>query len=181
MDMILTEVNVMTVMAEAERELGTMFGSDPQSAKVGITGKAEFVELDGPIIVIRLSGRFWHARSRVLERLEAYILERIPEAVAVEIEDPSQLEDALDPETGLPVNEVPGLGPPPPLQLVNIALHGPISLTFLPKRMASAPTAYIVSPSIDVKVGWWSGRALAQAFTHKTAMSYMVICSCMAI
>lgn len=115
MDMILTEVNVMTVMAEAERELGTMFGSDPQSAKVGITGKAEFVELDGPIIVIRLSGRFWHARSRVLERLEAYILERIPEAVAVEIEDPSQLEDALDPETGLPVNEVPGLGPPPPL------------------------------------------------------------------
>ncbi len=59
---------------------------------MGITGRAEFVDLDGPIVVLRLSGRFWHARSRVLERLQSYIIERIPEAVAVEIEDASQLE-----------------------------------------------------------------------------------------
>jgi len=116
MEMVLTEENVMAVLEEADRELGTMFGSDPQSAKVGITGRVEFVELDGPIVVIRLSGRFWHARSRVLERLETYILQRIPEAVGVEVEDLDQLNDALDPETGLPVNEKPGLGPPPPLQ-----------------------------------------------------------------
>jgi hypothetical protein len=115
MELVLTEENVVAVLNQAERELGTMFGSDPQSARVGITGKAEFVELDGPTVVLRLSGRFWHARARVLERLEAYILERIPETVAVEVEDPSQLEDALDPATGLPINEVPGLGPPPPL------------------------------------------------------------------
>lgn len=114
-ELVLTEENVVAVLNQAEAELGTMFGSDPQSARVGITGKAEFVELDGPIVVLRLSGRFWHARARVLERLEAYILERIPETVAVEVEDPSQLEDALDPATGLPINEVPSLGPPPPL------------------------------------------------------------------
>ena len=68
---------------------------------VGITGKAEFVELDGPIVVVRLSGRFWHKRSTVLERIESFILERIPECIAVEIEDPVQLDDALLPEDAL--------------------------------------------------------------------------------
>ena len=109
LELVLTEENVQAVLDEAERDLGTMFGSNPESAAVGITGRADLVELDGPTVVIRLSGRFWHARARVLERLEAFVLERIPECIGVEIEDPSQLEDALDPATGLPVNEVPGI------------------------------------------------------------------------
>lgn len=58
------------------------------------TGKVEMVELDGPVIVIRLTGRFWHKRSDVLARVGSYVQERIPECVAVEIEDESQLEDA---------------------------------------------------------------------------------------
>eukprot|EP00965_Chrysotila_dentata_P002377 77581-Pleurochrysis_carterae.AAC.2 len=65
---------------------------------VGITGKAEFVELDGPVVVVRLSGRFWHKRSTVLQRISSFMLERIPECVAVEIEDESQLNDAILPE-----------------------------------------------------------------------------------
>ena len=94
---ILTEENAIAVLNECMDDLGTMFGSDPQSAKVGITGLVEFVELDGPILVVRLTGRFWHERSRVVERVTSYVLERIPECVDVEIEDVAQLDDA-DPD-----------------------------------------------------------------------------------
>ena len=94
---ILTEENAIAVLDECMADLGTMFGSDPQSAKVGITGLVEFVELDGPILVVRLTGRFWHQRSRVVERVSSYVLERIPECVDVEVEDAAQLDDA-DPD-----------------------------------------------------------------------------------
>ena len=51
------------------------------------------MELDGPTAVVRLSGRFWHKRSTVLERVESYVLERIPECVSVEVDDPATLDD----------------------------------------------------------------------------------------
>ena len=53
----------------------------------------EFVELDGPSIIVRLTGRFWHKRTDVIERVESYVIERIPECISVEIDDPASLSD----------------------------------------------------------------------------------------
>ena len=97
MDMVLTEENAIAVLDACQTELATVFGSNPESLRVGITGGLELVELDGPIIVVRFTGRFWHARRTVLDRVENFVLAKIPECVAVEIEDESQLDDA-DPE-----------------------------------------------------------------------------------
>ncbi|CAM9862489.1 unnamed protein product, partial [Hapterophycus canaliculatus] len=92
--LILTEENVIAVLAEAKRELGTLFGNNAENTAVGITGDCEFVCLDGPSVVVRLTGRFWHEKSSVLARVASFVQARIPECVDVEIEDPSQLEDA---------------------------------------------------------------------------------------
>ena len=43
---VLTEENARAVLDECMAELGTLFGSNPESLKVGITGSVEFVELD---------------------------------------------------------------------------------------------------------------------------------------
>ena len=94
---ILTEENAVAVLEECMEDLGTMFGTNSESQAVGITGMVEFVELDGPMLVVRLKGRFWHQRSRVVERVSSYVLERIPECVDVIIEDAQQLDDA-DPD-----------------------------------------------------------------------------------
>ena len=94
---ILTEENAIAVLDECMNDLGTMFGTNADSTRVGITGVVEFVELDGPMLVVRLKGRFWHQRSRVVERVSSYVLERIPECVDVIIEDAEQLDDA-DPD-----------------------------------------------------------------------------------
>ena len=51
------------------------------------------MELDGPSIIVRLTGRFWHKRTDVIERVESYVLERIPECISVEIDDPASLSD----------------------------------------------------------------------------------------
>jgi hypothetical protein len=74
-------------------DLGTLFGSNAESLAVGITGAADFVDLEGPILVISLSGRFWHQRSMVVERVKKYVMDRIPECVDVEIVDVAQLDD----------------------------------------------------------------------------------------
>ncbi|CAN0195847.1 unnamed protein product, partial [Scytosiphon promiscuus] len=95
--LILTEENVIAVLAEAKRELGTLFGNNAENTAVGITGDCEFVCLDGPSVVVRLTGRFWHEKSSVLARVASFVQARIPECVDVEIEDPSQLDDA-DPQ-----------------------------------------------------------------------------------
>ena len=87
----LTEENAVAVLNECMEDIGTMFGTNAESAKVGITGLVEFVELDGPTVVVRLKGRFWHQRSRVVERVSCYVLERIPECVDVIIEDAAQV------------------------------------------------------------------------------------------
>ena len=91
---ILTEENAIAVLDECMEDLGTMFGSNEESERVGITGMVSFVELDGPMLVVRLSGRFWHQRTRVVERVSSYVLERIPECVDVIIEDVEQLDDS---------------------------------------------------------------------------------------
>ena len=51
------------------------------------------MELDGPSVIVRLTGRFWHKRTDVIERVESFVLERIPECISVEIDDPASLSD----------------------------------------------------------------------------------------
>lgn len=104
--LILTEENAKIVLNDCMNELEQVFGLSPESQKVGITGIAEFVELDGPTVVVRLKGRFWHQRSRVVERLENYVLKRIPECIEVVIEDAQQLDDADQSSTEQRLDEV---------------------------------------------------------------------------
>ncbi|KAL3508913.1 hypothetical protein ACH5RR_028314 [Cinchona calisaya] len=85
----LTEDNVKQVLADARIELGQLFDDS-----VGITGKAELADLDGPYVKISLSGKFWHKRSTVLARLGNYLKQRIPEILEVDIEDEKQLDDS---------------------------------------------------------------------------------------
>uniref|UniRef100_A0A2N9ILT9 NIF system FeS cluster assembly NifU C-terminal domain-containing protein n=1 Tax=Fagus sylvatica TaxID=28930 RepID=A0A2N9ILT9_FAGSY len=85
----LTEDNVRNVLVEARGELAQIFDSS-----VGITGKVELVELDGPFVKISLKGRFWHKRSTVLARVGNYLKQRIPEILEVEIENEKQLDDS---------------------------------------------------------------------------------------
>uniref|UniRef100_A0A5B7A2Z1 Uncharacterized protein n=2 Tax=Davidia involucrata TaxID=16924 RepID=A0A5B7A2Z1_DAVIN len=85
----LTEDNVKQVLADARLKFGQLFDTS-----VGITGKAELAELDGPFVKISLKGRFWHERSTVLARLGTYLKQRIPEILEVDIEDEKQLDDS---------------------------------------------------------------------------------------
>ena len=59
---------------------------------------AEFVELDGPSIIVRLTGRL-HKRTDVIERVESYVLERIPECISVEMRSPAWRRKLADPAT----------------------------------------------------------------------------------
>ena len=72
----------------------SVFGYAADSQKVGITGTVDLVEIEGPIVIIRLGGRFWHKRSDVVQRVANYLIERIPEICDVEVEDVAQLDDA---------------------------------------------------------------------------------------
>lgn len=94
MSLVLTEENARQCLDDVQRDIGTLFGNSEQNRAVGITGAVEFVELDGPSVVVRLTGRFWHERSTVLARVESYLLERIPECVSVEAL-PEEEDDAL--------------------------------------------------------------------------------------
>eukprot|EP00593_Proboscia_inermis_P002208 CAMPEP_0171296596 /NCGR_PEP_ID=MMETSP0816-20121228/5299_1 /TAXON_ID=420281 /ORGANISM="Proboscia inermis, Strain CCAP1064/1" /LENGTH=225 /DNA_ID=CAMNT_0011770187 /DNA_START=109 /DNA_END=786 /DNA_ORIENTATION=+ len=85
--------NVEGVLAACRMEIETMFGYSAENRGVGITGGVDFVELDGPTVVVALKGRFWHTRPMVLARVGAYIMGRIPEVVDVEINDPYELTD----------------------------------------------------------------------------------------
>ncbi len=51
----------------------------------------DFVELDGPVVVLRLKGRFWHERTTVLDRVANFLQQRIPEIIDVVVEDEWQL------------------------------------------------------------------------------------------
>ncbi|CAI9088980.1 OLC1v1023455C1 [Oldenlandia corymbosa var. corymbosa] len=85
----LTEDNIEQVLADARVELAQLF-----DVSVGITGKAELADLDGPYVKLRLSGKFWHKRSTVVARLGNYLKQRIPEILEVDIEDEKQLDDS---------------------------------------------------------------------------------------
>ena len=52
----LCEENVDRVLDQVRQELGTIFGYDAKSRDVGITGAIDLVEIDGPTIVVRLTG-----------------------------------------------------------------------------------------------------------------------------
>ena len=41
----------------------TMFGKHDMPSSVGITGSIEFCELDGPEVILMLTGKFWHRRG----------------------------------------------------------------------------------------------------------------------
>lgn len=71
----------------------TMFGYQAENRGVGITGGVDFVELDGPTVILHLKGRFWHQRPTVLARVGAYLMGRIPEIVDVIVEDEYELSD----------------------------------------------------------------------------------------
>mmetsp|Transcript_28885 Transcript_28885/g.40595 ORF Transcript_28885/g.40595 Transcript_28885/m.40595 type:complete len:213 (+) Transcript_28885:136-774(+) len=89
----LTEDNVLALLSACREEIGTLFGYSAENRGVGITGGVDFVELDGPIVMLRLKGRFWHQRPTVLARVGAYLIGRIPEIIDVVIEDEYQLTD----------------------------------------------------------------------------------------
>lgn len=87
------EETVLGVLSACRNELGTLFGYTAENRGVGITGGVDFVEMDGPVVVIGLKGRFWHERTTVLERVANYLQQRIPEIVDVTVEDEWQLTD----------------------------------------------------------------------------------------
>lgn len=89
----LTEENVQAVLAACREEIGTMFGYSAENRGVGITGGVDFVDFDGPSVIVKLKGRFWHQRPTVLDRVEKYIQGRIPEVVECLVEDPWELTD----------------------------------------------------------------------------------------
>lgn len=84
------------VLKEAEVELGTLFGGSAENRRVGITGHVELAGVEGPTVLIRLVGRFWHRRADVLARVANYLQGRIPEIFEVDIEDPAQLDDNIE-------------------------------------------------------------------------------------
>ena len=81
----LTEENVVSTLETARTELQQLFGYSDENRNVGITGKVDFVEVDGPTVVLRLSGRFWHERRTVLGRVGNFLREAIPEISDVTI------------------------------------------------------------------------------------------------
>ncbi|CAH9091063.1 unnamed protein product [Cuscuta epithymum] len=85
----LTEDNIKQVLVDARTELAQLFDTS-----VGITGKVELAEVDGPYVKISLSGKFWHKRSTVVARIGNYLKQRIPEILEVDIEDEQQLDDS---------------------------------------------------------------------------------------
>lgn len=92
--LILTEDNVRGVLQACREEISSVFGYLPENREVGITGRVEFVDLDGPDVVLELCGRFWHERRTVLARVASYLKERIPEIVDVVVDDEASLIDA---------------------------------------------------------------------------------------
>lgn len=89
----LDEETVLGVLSACREEIGTLFGYTAENRGVGITGGVDFVEMDGPVVVLSLKGRFWHQRTTVLDRVSVYLQSRIPEIIDVIVEDEWQLTD----------------------------------------------------------------------------------------
>lgn len=73
-----------------------MFGCHDRIASVGVTGELEFVELCGPEVTLKLSGKFWHRRSTVLGRAAMWLNARMPEITEVTVADLEELRDTTD-------------------------------------------------------------------------------------
>ena len=74
--------------------------------RIGITGDLTLHGLDGPVVVVSLSGRFWHKRETVLRNCEVYLTRAIPEVFEVAVADEDDLLDKLiDEETGAVVED----------------------------------------------------------------------------
>lgn len=59
--------------------------------------------MDGPEVILSLSGKFWHTRSHVLGRAAMYLNARIPEIQRVSVWEPDELndfEEIVDEDTG---------------------------------------------------------------------------------
>jgi len=89
----LSEETVLGVLSACRDELGTLFGYTPENRGVGITGGVDYVDMDGPTVVVSLKGRYWHQRTTVLDRISNYLRQRIPEIIEVTVQDPWQLTD----------------------------------------------------------------------------------------
>lgn len=85
------EETVLRVLNACREEIGTLFGYTAENRGVGITGGVDYVELDGPCVVLSLKGRYWHERTTVLTRVANYLQQRIPEIIEVTVEDEWQL------------------------------------------------------------------------------------------
>eukprot|EP00930_Biecheleria_cincta_P103850 TRINITY_DN95951_c0_g1_i1.p1 TRINITY_DN95951_c0_g1~~TRINITY_DN95951_c0_g1_i1.p1 ORF type:complete len:176 (+),score=23.68 TRINITY_DN95951_c0_g1_i1:138-665(+) len=70
-----------------------MFGYSEESRRVGVFGEVDLVEVEGPMVVISLKGKFWHPRQNVMDRVTHLLQEKIPEICMVEVLDPAMLID----------------------------------------------------------------------------------------
>ena len=95
----LTEANVRHALDEFEQAAPSMFGRHAACAAVSITGAISLRELDGPVAVVDLRGRFWHRRATVLRNADVWLRKRWPELVAAEVADAAQLDDVRIDET----------------------------------------------------------------------------------
>lgn len=93
--MPLDEENVRMCLDEfIESDYGRqMFGCHELPASYGITGTIEFVEIDGPEVILSLAGAFWHRRDTVLGRAAMWLNARMPEITDVNVADATELED----------------------------------------------------------------------------------------
>merc|ERR1711972_1082679 len=91
--MVLTEENVEAVLQDIRDSLGQMFGYEAENRRIGITGKVDLVEIEGPMVIVAFSGEFWHRRVDVLQRIENFLMSRIPEIAEVMVSDEQMLVD----------------------------------------------------------------------------------------
>lgn len=75
--LVLTEESVNQALDEVKVKLGSIFGNSQENRDVGITGDVALSSLDGPVVVLRLQGRFWHKRTDVVRSFHTPALRRV--------------------------------------------------------------------------------------------------------